>query len=935
MRQILATLCVMASALCAYAQKPLENNQEIKVGKLENGLTYYLMHNEKPKGCADFYIAHNVGALQEEDNQNGLAHFLEHMAFNGTKNYPEKGLLEFLAKEGVRFGYNVNAYTSLGETVYNLSDIPLVRESFVDSVMMVLHDWSCNISCELEALDAERGVISEEWRRTDNLLSRISIAQSNLIYKGSKYTERDVIGKYEIINGFKREEILDFYEKWYRPDLQAMIIIGDFDLNDMESRVKRIFSTIPDGERIPKGDYPVPPMTEPVFENIVDPDVKYQTLKIFHRMPYPSEQVRQTSEYWKQDFEKQIINQVICGRFNNAEKNPACPTEIAVAVTTPSMHHFYVSQFTLSPKEEGQLEGLLRFYETEMASLLKHGFTKDEFDVAKASVWKNNRLDEEVGREDIGNEQIVNLCVEHFLHSTPMVLENDLLDIKRAALNEVKYEEVVKFLPEMIGCKEKIYTYTVGTDKTHLLPSVERMKEIIAEVAEENIGPKFVEYKKMDIIKDVTPGKVTKKKAIKGMDGEVWTLSNGAKVYWMPIDPIKSSTHLTLEARFDTGYKTWIQDEIARSEAASTYISRQFGFGSCSNEDISNDPVCGRVRAFAHTRENSSSLNVHCGRYDVETAFTMFYNFLTRPYFNTQEALDKYIEMNLKNLGREETSKSKFSRERRDVRYGGHPWIVEPDSSSYQSLDLKFIDETFQRNFSNPEEMTVFICTDLDKDIIFPLVEKYIASVQKGETFKKAKQKPILPICKGEVIFDRTYPIVSAPKVDVDYQFLSTIKDNMKNNIAFDILDHIMSERCLNRIREERGGTYTVNFSSDSFGHKGRHQSEITFQTRPEMEEILLKDAQDLMDEMCKSGPTDEEMDAAVKYLIKARGEKKQKNANLITWQMMERKNFISTGIPFEFDFEKIVRSFSAKDIQKLAVKVNNGNRFISIYREQ
>lgn len=935
MRRLLAIICAAASVICANAQKPLENNPEIKIGKLENGLTYYLMHNEKPKGCADFYIAHNVGALQEEDNQNGLAHFLEHMAFNGTKNYPEKELLEFLAKEGVRFGYNVNAYTSMGETVYNLSDIPLVRESFVDSVMMVLHDWSCNISCELEALDAERGVISEEWRRTDNLLSRISIAHSNLIYKGSKYTERDVIGKYEIINGFKREEILDFYQKWYRPDLQAMIIAGDFDIDDMEKRVKRIFSTIPEGERIPKEDYPVPAMTEPVFENIVDPDVKYQTLKVFHRLPFPSEEVSKSSDYWKQDFEKQVITQIICGRFNNAEKDALCPTEIAVAVTTPSMHHFYVPQFTLSPKEEGQLEDLLRFYETEIASLLRHGFTKDEFDVAKASVWKSNRLDEEVGREDIENEHIVNVCVEHFLHGTPMVLEHDLLGVKRTALDKVAYEEVLKYLPEMIGCKEKIYTYTVGTDKTHLLPSVERMKEIIAEVAKEDIGPKFVEYKKMDLVRNVTPGKVTKKKDIKGMKGEIWTLSNGAKVYWMPIDPIKSSTHLTLEARFDTGYRTWNQDEIARTEAASTYISRQFGFGNCSNEDFSNDPICGRVRAFARTSENSSSINLHCGRYDLETAFTMFYNFLTRPYFNSQEALDKYIEMNLKNLGRDVTSKSKFGKEKREVRYGCHPWVVEPDSSSYMSLDFKFIEETFQRNFGNPGEMTVFICTDLDKEAVFPLVEKYIASLQKGETFKKVKDKPILPVCKGEVVFDRTYPIVSAPKVDIDYQFLATVKDNLKNNIAFNILDHIMSERCLARIREERGGTYTVNFKSDSYGHKGRHQSEITFQTRPEMAKILLKDSQDLMDDMCKRGPTEEEMDAAVKYLIKSRGEKKQKNANLITWQMMERKKFINSGIPFEFDFEKEVKGISAKDIQKLANKVNNGTRFISIYREQ
>ena len=219
--------------------QPVPADPEFRVGRLDNGMTYYLCHNELPAGCADFYIAHNVGALQEEDNQNGLAHFLEHMAFNGTRHYPAKGLLEFLAKDGVRFGYNVNAYTARTETVYNISSVPLVRESFIDSVLLILHDWSCDISCEQKALDDERGVISEEWRLRDcDTRYAMMMKQNALIYKGSKQTERSVIGTLEVINGFKRQEILDFYHKWYRPDLQAIIVVGDFDVDEMEARVR-------------------------------------------------------------------------------------------------------------------------------------------------------------------------------------------------------------------------------------------------------------------------------------------------------------------------------------------------------------------------------------------------------------------------------------------------------------------------------------------------------------------------------------------------------------------------------------------------------------------------------------------------------------------------------------------------------------------------
>ena len=223
---LLGAALSLVMAVPAMAQV-IEADPAFRVGRLENGMTYYLRHGENPAGCADFYIVHNVGALQEEDNQNGLAHFLEHMAFNGTRHYPEKGILEFLAREGVRFGTNINAYTSRTETVYNLSSVPLVRESFVDSVLMVLHDWSCDISCEQKALDDERGVISEEWRRRDTPKNLIGELQSELIYRGSKHTQRNVIGTLEIINGFSRDEILDFYHKWYRPDMQAIVMVGD------------------------------------------------------------------------------------------------------------------------------------------------------------------------------------------------------------------------------------------------------------------------------------------------------------------------------------------------------------------------------------------------------------------------------------------------------------------------------------------------------------------------------------------------------------------------------------------------------------------------------------------------------------------------------------------------------------------------------------
>lgn len=197
---------------------------EVRVGRLDNGMTYYIRHYDNPRQRADFFIAHDVGALQEEDDQNGLAHFLEHMAFNGTKHFPGKGILNYLAANGVRFGYNVNAYTSRDRTVYNVSNVPLVREGLVDSLLLILHDWSYYIACEPGEIESERGVIREEWRRGNDARSRMARKSAEVEYDGSKYARRDVIGDMEIVNSFGRQTLIDFYHKWYRPDLQAVIV---------------------------------------------------------------------------------------------------------------------------------------------------------------------------------------------------------------------------------------------------------------------------------------------------------------------------------------------------------------------------------------------------------------------------------------------------------------------------------------------------------------------------------------------------------------------------------------------------------------------------------------------------------------------------------------------------------------------------------------
>lgn len=931
----LAAFCT--AVLSVYAQNPIPNDENVIIGKLDNGMTYYVWHNANPEGCADFYIAHNVGALQEEDNQNGLAHFLEHMAFNGTEHYPDKELLEFLAKEGVRFGYNVNAYTSKTETVYNISNVPLVRESFVDSVLMILHDWSCAISCEQDALDAERGVISEEWRRRDDPKTRMAFKQMDLTYKGAKHTERSVLGTLEVINGFKRNEILDFYHKWYRPDLQAIIVVGDFDANDMKARIERLFSDIPAAENpAPKEVYPIPHLDEPLMEDMTDPQIKYQTLKVIHKQPFPTVEQRGTDFYYKDLCTRQIVTTIVEERFRTAAKKDGSPVKSSVLVNSPSGTDFNTSMFTISPKNEDFLEETLAFYTREMARVLKFGITEDEFNVAKVLTENKFRLNIETSPSDITNRYLVNACIENFLRGFPCLDPVDSKAVQKKALEEVTFEEAQEYLVKMFGDSEKIYAYSICDDMADKLPGKERMQEIIAVTEKEDLEPEYTVYKKLDMSADPVPGKIVKVREMKYKNGEIWTLGNGAEVYWIPSEPVIAETHLVMEIYFDAGYKIFRQDMAGTSRCAKSYIERYTGFSNMDRTELRTCPDYIGVSVNPKIERKASLVKMTSNKKNLEKGFEMVYLQLTSPNFSDDRNFSKFKKENYKSLARKKENDALFNIEYENLKFGNHPWIQPLDTNDINALDFDFVKSVFEAEFSDFDNMSVYICSDLDKDTVKKLVEKYIASLNGKYDGKKSKYTPVIPVYSEVNLLDKTYPVVSVPKSVVNYYFLNKADLKPKTELTYAVLDHAMSNRYLNQIREARGGTYHVSFGSDRYTDgKGLYESAVFFQTRPEMTDILVNDVDDLMKEMAENGPDAEEMDAAVKYLIKHYNEIKERDKNSLSMKLNDAVGYLRDGIDKDFDYMSVLESVTAEDVRKLAARLYKGDKLISVYREQ
>ena len=332
-RRLLTALLLLGSAVLSMAQQmpPIPTDPNVRIGKLENGLTYYIRHNELPEDRADFYIAQKVGSILEEENQRGLAHFLEHMCFNGTTNFPGKGIINWLESIGVKFGVNLNAYTSIDETVYNINNVPVMRDGIVDSCLLILHDWANDLTLAEEEIDNERGVIHEEWRTGQGAMMRMYEQVLPKAFEGSKYGHRLPIGTIEVIDNFPYQALRDYYEKWYRPDQQGIIVVGDIDVDKVEAKIKELFSPIKMPANAAERKYEmVPDNKEPIITIAKDKEQPSTMIYIWHKHPATPNEAKGNMGYLVQNYLFSMIESMLNARLEELRQS-ANPPFIAAA----------------------------------------------------------------------------------------------------------------------------------------------------------------------------------------------------------------------------------------------------------------------------------------------------------------------------------------------------------------------------------------------------------------------------------------------------------------------------------------------------------------------------------------------------------------------------------------------------------------------------
>lgn len=910
----LLLFCYILQAQGISPEQPIPTDPTIRIGKLENGLTYYICHCENPSNRAEFYIVHNVGALQEEANQRGLAHFLEHLAFNGTTNFPKKRMLEYLAGIGVSFGANVNAFTSKTVTAYNISAVPLVRESIVDTVLLMLHDWSGYIACEPEEIEAERGVIREEWRRSQLPRTRLAEQLAPVLYNYSKYAN-NVLGEYDIIMNFKKETLLDFYHKWYRPDLQAVIVVGDFDVDWMEQKIKATMSQLKKAVNpAPKEIYTIPDNQEPLVGISTDPVAAATVVRIGYKQHIPGGKERSLYSTFRTEVKRSMIVNLLKNRL--AEKNlEQSPSLIQKTASYGDLSPEKKMIFIMATVKEAQVLPALNELAEEMECVKRYGFSSDEFSEIQAQMLKNNKVQNAI---DAAHEadNIVKSCLKHFTEQAPLASKeyNNQLFVK--AVNEITLEEINRDILTTFGDKNMLITL-IGPEKEGLTyPSEKEFVATVKQVKKKKIEPfvrKKVEHKEL-MPKKPTPGHIVQEK--QGvLPGTVeWTLSNGARVVLKSIPT--SSKQVIMNASSEGGLSILADDELPSATIMNQYI-RKMGIGEFSRSTLAQMNV-GKIASIdpkvdAYHEELSGNAVVK----DMETLMQMVHLYFTAPRFDEKEFNTHFENTKRLMINRKDIPKMAYQNRVAEAKYNNHPRMKVLSLQDTSRIDFETAKRAFRKCFSNAKGFTFVFVGKIEPEVLKPLIETYIASLPAKEDNNEYRDNNIR-FTKGEKI-EHTEMEMPTPRATVDVLYSAYSPITPQSHICAAALQYIIGERYMQSIREDKGGTYHVAVQIDeNFIPENQTAVKVNFETNPELVDELLTIVQQETEAITKEAPQLTELENARQYFEKCF----KSNITKERYWTEVLNEYYKYGIDNYSNYKKTLDELTPEDIRVYAEKI-------------
>lgn len=890
--------------------RPLPVDPKVVIGELDNGMKYYIRKNSEPKERAEFYIVHNVGAILEDDNQNGLAHFTEHMAFNGTDNFHKKGVLNFLEGIGVKFGHNVNAFTGQDVTAYNLSNVPLTRESIIDSALLILHDWSSYISFEEEEIDAERGVIREEWRTRRNADWRAQQAKMKLLYNNSKYGERDVIGDIDVINNHEYETLRKFYNDWYRPDLQALIIVGDFDPQMMEAKIKERFSKIPSREnKEARPDFNVPDHSEMLVGSFIDPEITRTMIEIYYKHPVvPSDQ--KNLGYYRDRLIRSLYSQMFNARFNELVQKENPPFVFAYSyygnlVRTKSAY------VLMANARDNELERAMTTMLEENYRLLQHGFTQSELDRAKADLLRSIENDYKE-KDKVKNQNLVWEYFSNFTENEPIPgIEYEFM-LAQSLLPTVALNDVNQKAKQWVTDENMVVFITAPEKEKDNVPSKEKIEDIFQKVKNTNLEAYVDNVSTEPLIAETpAPGKVNEAKDNEKLNATEWNLSNGVKVIVKPTD--FKEDEILLSAYSPGGYSLVADNEIPSAQMVSTIVGMS-GVGKLSSIDLEKMLAGKMVSVNPFLGEYEEGFNGSCSPDDLDEMLQLIHLYFTNPRFDESayNALMSRFQAVLQNAGKDPNRifSDSVSYMLSDRNYRKRPMNLQLLSE----VNFNTIEKIYKDRFADASDFTFVFVGNIDINTFKPLVETYLGSLPSINRNEKWKDNNVR-FPKGENKNPFTVSM-QVPKSSCVVAYQSEADYNFENKVYVSAIEHVLGLRYTETIREEEGGTYGVSArASISKTPQQQVSAVMFFDTDPQKADHLVGIIHAEFNKILNDGPTEVDLSKAKEYFLKSRQESLRENR---FWSSAIRE-YYSNGIDIVNGYENFVKGLNVQSVQKAA----------------
>lgn len=920
---ILAALSLgLFSGQMASAQQmpPIPVDPQVRVGHLDNGLTYYIRHNEEPKDQVNFYIAQKVGSILEEEPQRGLAHFLEHMCFNGTEKFPGNGLIKYLESIGVKFGADLNAYTSIDETVYNIDNVPVTAPGAVDSCLWILHDWADGLLLTDEDIDHERGVIHEEWRTRRNASIRMMEAAFPILYPGNRYAERMPIGLVEVIDNFPYQAIRDYYEKWYRPDLQGIVIVGDVDVDQIEAKVKDIFGTIAapvdPAERV---YFPVEDNQEPIIAMVKDKEQPYALSMIFCKHDAYPDEMKGDLNYFVYDYAVSMIQLMMANRINEMKELPEPPFVDAQVVDDD----YYIAKtkgaFTGAAvtSEAGLVKGVTAVYR-EMLRAQRNGFTASEYERAKAD-YLTHVESAYNDRAKIKSQQFCKEYVRHFIDNEPIPgIENEYMLANQLAPN-IPVEVVNSVMSQLVSDHNLAVMCQLPDKDGVTYPTEAEMLAALKAVEAEDIAAYADEASDEPLMAELpVPGKVVKTQDAK-FGYKKLTLSNGATVYIKSTDFKADEILMTVTSEGGTSLYS-ASEAVTLGEAGDIYDLG--GLGNFSSTGLRKALAGKKVRVNPQIGLYSEGFSGASTPKDFETMLQILNLYFTSPRMD-EDAFQSYISRSKSTLANQELSPMTAFRDTLvSVLYRNNPRALRVKAEDMDRIDYSRAMKIASERFANAADFSFIFTGSIDEATMIPMIEQYIGSLPSGG--RKEKRRNVgMNVTKGEIenVFEKEMEVAKATSFMVES---GKMKNDLKSNMTLDFVSQILNIIYTEEIREKEGGTYGVQVGAQiSSFPKPNALLQIVYETDPDKCAYLNGRIMDILKDFAANGPSEENVAKIREYKTKKHLENLKENsyyANLL-------ENWLETGKDYFADYDAILAGITAEDVRAaLAGLLRQGN---------